>query len=177
MKKKLNEASIANELRGASLFFQKPADVEDAEATPEIQPQAKPRRRTATPKKTDAPPPTAEVETAAPVEVATQAAPAASGPAEAKQEATAAVSPTASQADLVETIRKNVKRLGKESTVYRFTPEEKSALADIVYTYKRNGMRTSENEVIRIAMNWLLENYRTDGKNSMLAQVLDKLNA
>src|SRR5262249_49795863 len=78
---------------------------------------------------------------------------------------------------VVETIRKNVKRLGKEATFCRFTQEEKHALRDIIYTYKRAGIRTSENEVIRIAVNWLLENYQRDGQNSVLAQVIDKLNA
>ena len=169
MKKKLDETSIANELRGASLFFHKSADVEDEKDAPEIQPQAKPRRRTATPKQAVTPTTATNAVTETPVARAAQT--------EAQQEVIAAVSPTPGQAELVETIRKNVKRLGKESTVYRFTPEEKSALADIVYTYKRNGVRTSENEVIRIAMNWLLENYQTDGKNSILARVLDKLNA
>lgn len=176
MKKKLNEASIANELRGASLFFQKPADVEGEETTPEIQPQAKPLRRTPPSKKPAALTATPEAETTVSVAIADQATPAAAE-AGAKKEEITAISPTPSHVDVVETIRKNVKRLGKESTVYRFTPEEKSALADIVYTYKRNGVRTSENEVIRIAMNWLLEDYRIDGKSSVLAQVLDKLNA
>jgi hypothetical protein len=78
---------------------------------------------------------------------------------------------------MVEGIRKAVKRLGKEATFCRFTLEEKNVVGDIVYTYKRNGIRTSENEIIRIAVNWLIENYRADGRNSVLAQVLDKLNA
>lgn len=177
MKKKLDETSIANELRGASLFFNKSADVEDEQDVPEIQSEAKPRRRTTTPKQIATPTTVNEIVTEAPIGITAQAPLTEPAPTDALPETIAAVSPTLSQAELVETIRKNVKRLGKESTVYRFTPEEKSALADIVYTYKRNGVRTSENEVIRIAMNWLLENYQTDGKNSMLARVLDKLNA
>src|SRR5262249_38984516 len=81
------------------------------------------------------------------------------------------------QDQLIETIRKAVKRLGKEATFCRFTQEEKNTLSDVIYTYKRSGTRTSENEVIRIAVNWLLENYQSYGQNSVLAQVLEKLNA
>lgn len=172
MKKKLNDTSIANELRGASLFFQKPADVENEEPAPEIQPEAKPRRRTTASKKTEAPL-LATTETAAPGEATTQATPEPAAP----KAAETAPSPTPNQTELVETIRKNVKQLGKESAFCRFTEEEKSALGDIVYKYKRNGIRTSENEVVRIAVNWLLETHRSNEQNSLLAQVLTKLNA
>jgi hypothetical protein len=174
MKKKLDETGIANELKGASLFFQRPADVQEEETVPEIQTQAKPRRRTAIPKKADAPVVISEGEAAAPVEAIEQTA---SELAEKPKAADATPSPTPSQEELVETIRKNVKQLGKESAFCRFTEEEKSALGDIVYKYKRNGIRTSENEVVRIAVNWLLETYRSDEQRSLLAQVLTKLNA
>lgn len=173
MKKKLDETGIANELRGASLFFQRTADAQEEESTPEIQPQAKPRRRTSTSKKTDTPVVPAAVETA-PAEATEQITP---EPAETPKAEDAAPSPTPSQGELVETIRKNVKQLGKESAFCRFTEEEKSALGDIVYKYKRNGIRTSENEVVRIAVNWLLETHRSNEQRSLLAQVLTKLNA
>ena len=70
-----------------------------------------------------------------------------------------------------------MKQLGKEATFCRFTLEEKSALTEIIYHYKRNGIRTSENEIIRTAVNYLLENYQANGTDSLLAKVLAKLNA
>jgi hypothetical protein len=169
MKKKLNETDITNELRGASLFFQRPATNDNEEDS-----EPKPRRRTTNPKKRAATVDTAVAEVDAAAEADIEPAP---------TQPVAPASMTASMAsppldhELVETIRKNVKRLGKEATFCRFTQEEKNALGDITYTYKRSGIRTSENEVVRIAVNWLLENYRSDGQNSVLAQVLDKLNA
>src|SRR5712692_7907257 len=48
--------------------------------------------------------------------------------------------------DRIEAVRKAVKQIGKEAATHRFTLEEKQMLADIEYTYKRQGMRTSENE-------------------------------
>ncbi len=77
---------------------------------------------------------------------------------------------------MIEKIRKTVKQLGKEAATYRFTVEEKKALTDIVYTYKSRGIRTSENEVARIALNWLIEDYHENGETSILARVLEKLN-
>ena len=78
--------------------------------------------------------------------------------------------------DTIEVIRKAVKELGKEAATYRFTQEEKRMLADIVYAYRGRGIRTSENEITRIAINALVEDYRQNGENSTLAKVLERLN-
>ena len=72
-------------------------------------------------------------------------------------------------------IRKIVKTGGKEVTFVRLTPEEKKRLGDIAYTYKRQGMKTSENEISRIAINFLLEDYQANGEASILAKVLASL--
>jgi len=76
----------------------------------------------------------------------------------------------------IETVRKAVKELGKEAATHRFTPEEKKALLDIVYSYKSQGIKTSENEVARIAINFILEDYEQNGSNSILDKVLRALN-
>lgn len=76
---------------------------------------------------------------------------------------------------LVEEIRKTVKQIGKEAATYRLTELEKQQLADIVYTYKRQGYRTSDNELARIAINWLLWDYQEQGEQSVLARVLEAL--
>jgi hypothetical protein len=76
-----------------------------------------------------------------------------------------------------EKVRKAVKQIGKEAATHRFTLEEKNALADIEYSYKRQGIRTSENEITRIAMNYFVEDYRLNGENSLLAKVLKLLNS
>lgn len=80
------------------------------------------------------------------------------------------------QDEIIEIIRKAVKHLGKEAATYRFTLEEKKALADVVYSYKGSGVRTSENELTRIAINFLVEDYRNNGENSILARVIERLN-
>lgn len=77
----------------------------------------------------------------------------------------------------IENIRKSVKELGKEATFLRLTQEEKRELADIVYTYKRQAFRTSENEIVRIALRHLLEEHKENGKESTLNKVLEALKA
>lgn len=78
---------------------------------------------------------------------------------------------------VVASIRKAVKLVGKEAATHRFTPEEKQAIADIIYTYRRLGYDTSENEIARIAINWLVWEHAEHGEASLLAHVLKALKA
>lgn len=77
---------------------------------------------------------------------------------------------------IVEMIRKAVKELGKEAATHRFTVDEKKAIVDIVYSYKRHGVKTSENEVTRIAVNFIINDYKENGENSVLDKALRALN-
>lgn len=78
---------------------------------------------------------------------------------------------------IIETVRKAVKEFGKEAATHRFTPEEKRKVADIIYTYHVAGVRTSENEITRIAVNYLVEDYKENGVNSILDKILKALNS
>ena len=79
--------------------------------------------------------------------------------------------------DIFELTRKAVKQIGKEAATHRFTLEEKNMLADIEYSYRRQGIRTSENEIARIAVNYLAQEYRKNGEYSILAKILKLLNS
>ena len=79
--------------------------------------------------------------------------------------------------DIFEVVRKAVKQVGKEAATHRFTLDEKNLLADIEYTYKRKGIRTSENEIARIAINYFIEDYRKNGEHSLLATIIKRLNS
>jgi hypothetical protein len=81
------------------------------------------------------------------------------------------------EAVIFEVVRKAVKQIGKEAATHRFTLDEKNLLADIEYTYKRQGIRTSENEITRIAINYFIEDYRLNGEQSLLAKLLKYLNS
>ncbi len=81
----------------------------------------------------------------------------------------------ASKNNVIQIIRKAIKTPGKEVSFVRLTAEEKGQLADIVYTYKRRGKKTSENEINRIAINYILEDYKTNGEHSILASVIEAL--
>lgn len=76
----------------------------------------------------------------------------------------------------IETIRAAVKVFGKEAATHRFTPEEKQAIRDIVYAYEAQGVRTNENVISRIGVNFLIEDYAANGENSILHRVLKALN-
>jgi len=77
--------------------------------------------------------------------------------------------------EMIEAVRKIVRITGKEVSFVRLTPAEKAQLADIVYTFKKQGRKTSETEINRIAVNFLMEDYRVNGANSILVRVIDSL--
>lgn len=77
---------------------------------------------------------------------------------------------------MIEIVRKSVKVFGKEPSTHRLTPEEKKAIIDIVYAYKSTGIKTSENEIARIAIDFLVNDYKENGENSILHKVLKALN-
>ena len=78
---------------------------------------------------------------------------------------------------MIKGIRKAVKQLGKEAATHRFTREEKDAIARIVFTYGQQGVKTCENEIARIGINWLLQEHQANGRSSILHKVLTALKA
>lgn len=76
---------------------------------------------------------------------------------------------------LFEKVRKSVKDLGKEAATYRFTKAEKNALNDIIHDCRKQDIRTSENEIARISINYLVQDYRQFGKSSVLMEILRRL--
>jgi len=83
--------------------------------------------------------------------------------------------------DLVETIRKTVKRVGKEEFYLRLTPDEKDEVTKIVFSfnemYSGESRKISANDIGRIAIHFLLEDYQANGQQSILFKVLAALNA
>jgi hypothetical protein len=179
MKKKLNTDSIANELEGASLFFSKPAtplpsneakkaDVTIPESTTSEQTQERVREvKSKRDNNKPLPITQAKSETNAVMKESMHTSSNAS---------MHASNQPLTQETIIETIRKAVKDIGKDSATYRFTPEEKKALLELGFSYKMQGYKTSENELTRIAINFLLEDQRQNGRNSVLQRVLDALN-
>ncbi len=84
---------------------------------------------------------------------------------------------TADSGDYIEVVRKAVKLLGEKAATHRFTADEKDAIADIVYALKKKGISTSENEITRIAINYLVWEHRQNKQTSILSTVLERLNA
>jgi len=187
MKKKLNVDSIQSELRGGSAFFpgykssdssteqveeQKPTTPSPVRTAP--QPEHASKTSVPTPEKPLTPHvQEAEKHHAQSSEDASMLA--------RKQDslhASKIASMLALPPDLLEAVRKTVKNPGKEEVLYvRLSKEEKDKLSDVSYTYKRQGIKTSDNELVRIALNALLEEYKINGEKSVLALILESLHA
>jgi hypothetical protein len=82
---------------------------------------------------------------------------------------------TADVQDLVRQIRRTVRAPGKEVVYVRLTPEEKTRLRDLAYSYQRQGTKTSDTEIARIAINQLLEDHERHGEASLLARVFQSM--
>jgi len=78
---------------------------------------------------------------------------------------------------MIEAVRKALKVFGKEAATHRFTLEEKQAIAELIFDFRKRNIRTSENEIARIAINWLVLDYKNNEKNSILHKVLSALNS
>ena len=77
--------------------------------------------------------------------------------------------------DVVEHIRQAVKHTGKEAGTYRITRAEKKALLEICYSFRLAGIRTSENEITRIALNYLIHDHNNNPKDSILERVIEAI--
>ncbi len=154
MKKRLDTSGVMNELRGQSVFFPKDQaeqnDHEQQPTTPPLTEQNKPgvERNDTTVSRYHETVIPSNHDTTIPV----------------------------SEEGMIEAVRKAVKQTGKEPATQRLTLEEKQALRAIEFTYAQQGIMTSGNEIIRIGMNFILKDYQKNGENSILANVVKRLN-
>ncbi len=157
MKKTLDAATIVNELRGQSAFF----PTRQTE-----QPKEQQSQRTQEPELLQE---TSSLSGLTSPMLASE---------QASNNASKHASTLATQPDIIELIRKIVKTPAKEEVLYvRITKEEKNQLGDIEYTYDRKDIDTSANELGRIAVNFLIADYKANGEQSILAKVLTALHA
>src|SRR6266516_2037530 len=159
MKKRLDTSGVMNELRGQSVFFPKDqAEQNDREHQPTAPPLAEQKKQrvestdTMIPRHHDT-----VVDTTIPSNHDTTI--------------------TLTEDEMHEAIRKSVKKVGKEAATQRLTLEEKNTLRSIKFTYEQLGVQTSGNEIIRIGMLFILNDYQKNGENSILANVLKRLNS
>ena len=175
-KKVLNIEGIKNELEGASLYFTRPPAPPSYPEIPNKEPDkpiVESENKMPTPIET----------TAAPTEKLVKKKPQALENKRAIIHASINASTLAhnQKDDHIETIRKTVKQVGKDTVFIRLTPNEKADLASIVFTfnelYRGDNRKISENVIGRIALNLLLIDYQDNGELSVLAKVLAALNA
>jgi hypothetical protein len=73
---------------------------------------------------------------------------------------------------VISSITESILMVGKEAATYRLTLNEKRKLAEIIYTLKMKNLRVTENEIIRIALNFILCDYSLNKTNSILKRVI-----
>jgi len=76
---------------------------------------------------------------------------------------------------MIATISNAVLEVGKEASIYRLNKNEKLALTEIIFQFRISGKRISENEIVRIAINFVLLNYQNKMDTSILTRVYRNL--
>ena len=183
-KKVLNTQAMINELRGHSAFFRqdapsqlttdkpKPKPIKETPKEPIKQPQINSESET---------PKVSPNQEHSPIDLPVEKNNDSVSSNDSSQANMQASTLASIQDDIVETIRKTVKQVGKDTLFVRLTPDEKHQITSVVYSlnemYRGESRKTSENEIGRIGVNFLLEDHKANGEQSILARVLVALNA
>jgi hypothetical protein len=78
--------------------------------------------------------------------------------------------------EMITQLRSVVKQIGKEPTTCRLTIEEKKTLKTVEFEYSTRDIKTTANEILRIAVNIIVDDYQANGEESILDKVLKALN-
>lgn len=61
------------------------------------------------------------------------------------------------------------------NNTFRYSQESLDALRDVVYELEvKRGLKTSRNDIMRLGLAWIVDDYRANGANSLLVAVLKK---
>jgi hypothetical protein len=182
MNKKLPTADMVNELAGASVFFQSPTKAQAQKDTPPVSPETrKPVEQRQSSLVATNQESSHDTAVSSNRDTKQRGNHPTKEPARQpivppiKHDTMPASSPSEEGMETLMEVRKLVRQLGKEAATHRFTAQEKRVIADLVYTYSRQGYRTSENEITRIAVNWILLDFEERGEQSILARMLESL--
>lgn len=78
---------------------------------------------------------------------------------------------------MIAPIARSVRNVGKEVCTYRLTQREKTALVEIIYHFRMRNCRLSENEIARIAINFLIEDLKANKNACMLSSIVEAMKA
>ena len=80
--------------------------------------------------------------------------------------------------EIVAAVRQELRQPGHRQATYRMTAKEKKGLKDLRLKYfdDERGLITSDNEMVRAAVNFVLKDFEENKGKSFLARVLEALN-
>lgn len=75
-----------------------------------------------------------------------------------------------------DSVRRAIKWPGKESAPLRITRPELDRLKAAVRYFEDKGYLTDRTQLIRVALNYMLDDFEHNGDKSFLAEILDRIN-
>lgn len=80
------------------------------------------------------------------------------------------------QAEDTDAVLDVVTQVGKESSPLRVTPYENERLDAVIYMFKsKKKLRTDKTEIVRCALNYILDDYDKRGDSSLLVDMITRL--
>lgn len=76
----------------------------------------------------------------------------------------------------VDVVRKAVRWPGKEGANLRLTQEEVKKLKDVIRHFEDKGYYTDRTQLTRIALNYALHDFETNGDKSLLSEIMERIN-
>ena len=72
----------------------------------------------------------------------------------------------------IASISKAIQDVGKQASTFRFTLREKTSMVKVIYSFRLKNTKITENDIVRIAINLLISDYKDNRSNSILSKVI-----
>lgn len=76
-----------------------------------------------------------------------------------------------------DSVRRAVRWPGKESSPLRITADELNKLKAVVRYFEDRGYATDRTQLIRVALNYMLDDFERRGDSSLFTEILDRINS
>ena len=75
---------------------------------------------------------------------------------------------------IISSINEGIQEIGRVAATYRLTKWEKEHLQDLIYHFRKESVKVSENSLIRISINYIINDHEVSKKRSIISRILLK---
>lgn len=79
------------------------------------------------------------------------------------------------ETDILDSVRREVSKTGSIPSLYRLNRSEKSRLAQLTFQLKSEGYKVSDTDIVRIALNYVLEDEEATATGGIVRRIIQRL--